>query len=213
MEVPEGLKNWLLQVQKYKVDSPGSTGAIVMNCNPFTRGHRYLIEKAKENVDTLYIFVLEENKSFFDFKDRLEMVKLGVADMKDVHVIPSGRYIISTQTLPGYFNKENCPYVEFDATQDLELFAKVIAKEFGISVRYAGEEPIDAFTKRYNEYMSRVLPKHGVEFCEIPRKECDGEVISASRVRKYMKENRWEELSKLVLPQVYTYLKKHYSQV
>ena len=63
------------------------------------------------------------------------MVKMGVADMKNVIVVPSGRYIISTETLPGYFEKEENPYVELDATEDMELFAGVIAKEFDISDR------------------------------------------------------------------------------
>ena len=36
----------------------GTVGAIVMNCNPFTMGHRYLIETAASQVDRLYVFVL-----------------------------------------------------------------------------------------------------------------------------------------------------------
>lgn len=210
IEVPTQLKKWISSVRKYKVESKGKVGAIVMNCNPFTRGHRYLIEQAKKQVDVLYIFVVEENKSFFDFTDRLKMVKLGVADMDNVIVIPSGKYILSTETLPGYFNKEEQPNVEFDATDDLELFGGVIAKEFGIEVRFAGEEPIDVFTRRYNQFMSNILPEYGVEFFEIPRKQLDGEVISASRVRKCMKEQEYDSVKSLVMPVVYDYLREHY---
>lgn len=138
------------------------------------------------------------------------MVKLGVADMDNVIVIPSGKYILSTETLPGYFNKEDQPNVEFDATDDLELFGGVIAKEFDIEVRFEREEPIDAFTRRYNEFMSNILPEYGVEFFEIPRKQLDGEVISASRVRKCMKERKYDSVKKLVMPAVYDYLREHY---
>lgn len=44
-------------------------------------GHRYLIEEAKKQVDFLYIFVVEEDKSCFRFCDRFKMVKDGVSDL------------------------------------------------------------------------------------------------------------------------------------
>jgi [citrate (pro-3S)-lyase] ligase len=206
------LEWWLASVEQYKVQNTEHAGAIVMNCNPFTRGHRYLIQQASQQVDVLYIFVVEENKSFFDFQDRLHMVKLGVADLENVVVIPSGKYMISTVTLPGYFEKETCPFAEFDATEDLVLFADVIAKRFDIRVRFAGEEPKDAFTNRYNESMGRILPEHGVNFVEIPRMCLENEVVSASLVRKYMAEGRWEEIQKLVLPEIYAYLWENYRE-
>lgn len=211
--IPEQLKKWLSEVKKHKICNAHKSGAIVMNCNPFTRGHRYLIEEAKKQVDVLYIFVVEEDKSFFKFEDRLQMVKLGVADINNVVVIPSGGYIISTQTLPGYFEKEEKPYVELDATDDLELFAGVIAKEFEISVRFAGEEPKDPFTRQYNKEMERILPQFGIEFCEIERKQICGEVISASLVRKCMKEKNYDKIRQLVLPEVYCYLEEHYLKI
>ncbi|PUU99564.1 [citrate (pro-3S)-lyase] ligase, partial [Acinetobacter baumannii] len=56
-------------------------GAIVMNCNPFTLGHQYLVEYAAAQVVRLYLFVVEEDKSEFPFADRLELVKQGVAHL------------------------------------------------------------------------------------------------------------------------------------
>lgn len=208
--IPSELQSWLESVKKYKKENTKCAGAIVMNCNPFTLGHRYLIEYARKQVDVLYIFVVEENKSFFSFEDRLCMVKLGVIDLENVVVIPSGHYIISTATLPGYFEKENNPEVAFDATGDLEIFARVIAKQFGIVKRFAGEEPVDAFTRRYNQQMEEILPKYGIEFCEIQRKCIGEEIISATTVRKYMKEKNVKEIQKLVLPEVYNYIKEYY---
>ncbi len=208
-DVPQGLKRWLSDIQAYKGAPFFRTGAIVMNCNPFTLGHRYLVERACEQVDKLLIFVVEEDKSFFKFEDRLEMVRLGTKDLGKVSVIPSGRYIISSETLPGYFEKDENPEIIIDATDDLDLFAKVIAKELNISVRFAGEEPIDGYTRQYNQAMSKVLPQNYIEFVEIPRKEQDGSVISASRVRKLLKEKRYADMEKLVLPQIYEYLHKY----
>lgn len=206
LSIPDGLKEWLRISSAYKISGKKSAGAIVMNCNPFTWGHRYLVERAKKQVEVLYLFVLEENKSFFDFQDRLNMVKIGVCDLENVIVIPSGKYIISSGTLPGYFEKEDNPEAEFDATEDLEIFGKIIAKEFGIQIRFAGEEPSDQFTNRYNGFMRELLPKYGVEFCEIPRKELAGEVISASKVRECIRDKKYERLKKLVMPDIYNYL-------
>lgn len=206
MVLPKGLEEWLTDIKKYKVPCGQKAGAIVMNCNPFTWGHRYLVERAKKQVEVLYLFVLEENKSFFDFQDRLNMVKIGVCDLENVVVIPSGKYIISSGTLPGYFEKEDNPEAEFDATEDLEIFGKIIAKEFGIQVRFAGEEPYDQFTNRYNDFMRNLLPKFGVEFCEIPRKKLDGEPISASKVRECIRDKTYGRLKKLVMPDIYNYL-------
>ena len=186
-EIPQELEQWLKSAQKHRVVDVGNSGAIVMNCNPFTRGHRYLIEESAKKVNVLYIFVVEENKSYFEFDDRIKMVKMGVSDLKNVVVIPSGKYMISSETLPGYFEKDVNSNLELDATQDLDLFGGVIAKAFDIVIRFAGEEPEDAVTRQYNQQMRSILPKYGVEFIEIPRKVIGEKVISASSVRKYMK--------------------------
>lgn len=210
VNISSNLQKWILQILPFKNNMANKSGSIVMNANPFTKGHRYLVEKALEEADCLYIFVLEEDKSFFSFEDRLNMVRLGVSDLENVIVIPSGKYIISTRTMPGYFKKETCPFVEKDAVVDLEIFASVIAKVMGIKARFAGEEPIDQFTKKYNDTMKKVLPKYNIEFVEIPRKTYGDEVISASRVRKYIGEGKWSEIEKIVLKSVYEYLEKHY---
>lgn len=210
VEIPQGLREWLVSVQKEKVSGVKKSGAIVMNCNPFTKGHRYLIEESAKKVDVLYIFVVEENKSYFSFEDRMEMVRLGVSDLRNVVVIPSGKYIISSETFPGYFEKDENNDLEIDATQDLDLFGGVIAKEFEITVRFAGDEPEDAVTRQYNQQMKSILPVYGVEFMEIPRKEIEGKVISASSVRKYIKKQEYEKIQELVLPQNYEYLRRHY---
>lgn len=210
IDIPLEMQVWLDKVKGLKKNDAVRAGAIVMNCNPFTLGHRYLIETASKQVDVLYIFVLEEDKSFFKFKDRIELVRQGTRDLGNVVVLPSGRYIVSTDTMPGYFDREKNPYAILDATEDLEIFSKVIAKEFDIKVRFAGEEPIDPYTMQYNEYMRILLPKNGIEFVEISRKECGDSVISASLVRKYLKERNFEKIKELVPDTTYEYLIKNY---
>lgn len=185
-------------------------GSIVMNCNPFTLGHQYLIEYAASQVDYLYIFVVEEDKSFFLFKDRLELVKKGTAHLANVKVLPSGKFIISSNTFSEYFDKANLKGAQIDTSLDVETFATQIAPTLDISVRFVGQEPLDPITNQYNMSMKELLPKYGIELCEIPRKEAGNSVISASRVRKYLKENRWDEIKEIVPITTYEFLKEKY---
>ena len=183
-------------------------GSIVMNCNPFTLGHRYLIEKALEQCDFLVIFVVQEDKSIFPFDDRLKLVDDCTADIDNKVVIPSGRFIISSLTFSEYFNKSEMQDMTIDTSLDVTVFAREIAPCLHISKRFAGEEPKDSVTRQYNETMSRILPEYGIEFIEIPRVECEDAVISASYVRKLLKKKDFEIIKKLVPSPTYDYLVK-----
>ena len=187
-----------------------AVGGVVMNCNPFTLGHRYLVEFAASRVERLYVFVVEEDKSVFPFADRIELAKKGTADLKNVTVLPSGKFIISSLTFSGYFNKAELQDSMVDPSMDVELFGTEIAPQLGITVRFAGEEPLDNVTQRYNETMARILPKYGIDFEVIPRKEMNGNVISASRVRKLLEENNFDEIQKLVPKTTLEYLNENY---
>ncbi len=179
----------------------GKKGAIVMNCNPFTLGYRYLIEPASKQVDFLYVFVVEEDKSVFKFQDRIEMVRRGTADLSNVLVLPSGKYFASAQTLPGYFKRAELKDTFLNANDDIELFVQT-AGTLGVNVRFVGEGPIDQYTRQYNENIKKILPRYGLEFVEIPRKtvEADSDVvISASRVRKLIDYKDYKALRQLCL--------------
>ena len=186
-------------------------GAIVMNCNPFTLGHQYLVEYAAAKVARLYIFVVEEDKSEFPFADRIELVRQGVKNFSNVEVLPSGKFIISQQTFSGYFNKAELQDVQVDSSEDVEIFAKEIAPTLGITIRFAGEEPKDNVTRQYNETMKKILPRYGVEFCEIPRREISDEPISASSVRAALKVGDFDKIKNLVPVTTFLYLRGRYS--
>jgi [citrate (pro-3S)-lyase] ligase len=186
----------------------GRVGAIVMNCNPFTLGHRYLIEEAVSQVEHLFVFVVEEDRSAFPFRDRIALVKDGTADFQNVVILPSGGYIISTLTFVDYFNKSELQDRVIDPALDVELFAREIAPVLNITVRFAGEEPFDNLTRQYNETMKRILPNYGIEFVEIPRKKVAGEAISASRVRRLLEDKDYKEIAKLVPQTTLAYLKE-----
>ena len=201
------LQNYLCSLKKYKHE--GRNGAIVMNCNPFTNGHLYLIQKAAEQVEHLYVFVVEENKSYFPFADRIELVKKGIAGkIMNVTVIPSGKFIISTETFPEYFVKDAWVAETYiDTSYDIDIFARYIAPSLSISIRFVGEEPFDYVTRQYNRDMITILPQHGVNVCVIPRKKDDeGNVISASTVRRLLDEENMEKIKDIVPDSTYKYL-------
>lgn len=183
-------------------------GAIVMNCNPFTLGHRYLIEEACKYVDILYVFVVEEDRSYFRFKDRIEMVIQGTKDLKKVHVVPSGKYMISKETFAQYFEKDQIVVQVDDMDYDVHIFGEIVADMLGITCRFVGEEPFDAVTKKYNETMKRILPEYGIKLVEIPRKVQDGVCISASKVRQYIEQGKEQNAYMLVPESTKRYLDK-----
>ena len=186
-----------------------TAGAIVMNCNPFTNGHRRLIERAAGEVDRLYILVVEEDRSVFPFAERLEMVRAGTADIKNVIVAPSGRFVISSLTFPEYFMKDYVKEKEFDVSGDVRTFCEKIAPPLGVSVRFAGAEPFDPVTANYNRCMAELLPRYGLRFREIPRFEASaGEVISATAVRRFLQAGDLDAVSRLVPPSTLDILRR-----
>ena len=164
-----------------------TAAAIVMNCNPFTKGHRYLVETAATAADILYVIVVEEDKSVFPFKDRFEMVKRGTADIENVTVLTGGRYAVSSLTFPSYFTKEE-KLAEAHTAMDAELFARCIAPKLNVNMRFVGTEPHSPVTAIYNKALMSRLPQSGIGVYEIRRCEIGGKPVSASRARALMKE-------------------------
>lgn len=183
--------------------NPGEKiGAAVMNCNPFTRGHRYLIETAAGECDHVYIFVLSEEQSRFSAADRIEMVRLGTADIANVTVLPTGPYLISNATFPTYFLKDREAATQVHCRLDIEIFENWFVPRFGITHRYVGTEPLSSMTAQYNAALKESLQK--TVLVEIPRLETENTPISASAVRKAL--DAGEDIRDLVPETTYQYL-------
>ena len=190
-------------------------GGLVMNCNPFTKGHRYLIDQAVKQCDHVYVLVVEENLSRFSFRDRLFLVQEGVKDLEHVTVLPGGRYAVSTLTFPSYFTKEE-KVADAHAAIDAEIFSTVIVPALGITKRFVGTEPLSEVTNIYNETLKQRLPKHGIEVIEIPRLEEAGTPVSASRVRALIDlggEPSWAQIENLVPESTYRYLDRYHHSI
>ena len=169
-------------------------GAVVMNCNPFTLGHRHLVETAARQVDNLYLFVVREERSHFPFAVRFRLVKEGVRDIRNVILLDTSDYVVSSATFPSYFLKRDDPISRIQMELDLTLFAHRIAPFFRISQRFIGTEPCCSMTHSYNETMKRLLPHYGIGVVEVARKESADGVISASRVRDFLKSDDFASL-------------------
>lgn len=190
----------------YPEAASGEVGAIVMNANPFTKGHRYLVERAAEECDRVFVLVLSEDLSEISAQDRLNMVRIGCEDLENVSVLPSGPYLISRATFPTYFLKER-DREDAWCELDVAIFLKYYAPRLGITVRYVGTESRSELTAKYNGILERRLPDGGVRFKELARKECCGEPISASSVRELIHKGDTESIGALLPTTTINYLK------
>lgn len=190
-----GFSGYLKNLEK--TARPGLSAAVVMNANPFTLGHQYLVETAAAQCDTLHLFVLSEDASLVPFSVRKELVRRGTEHLKNVVLHDSGPYMISNATFPSYFLKDAAAVIQGHAKLDLAVFAR-IAQALGVTVRYVGEEPNSQVTGIYNSIMEQSLPKYGIACRVIPRKASEGKAISASTVRKALQAGDWETLKTLV---------------
>ena len=178
----------------------GPSAAIVMNANPFTLGHLYLVEKACAENAVVHLFMVSEDASLVPFAVRRRLIKEGTAHLSNIIYHESGPYVISSATFPSYFQKDETAVIESHAWLDLRVFVR-IAQALGIQTRYVGEEPANLVTGIYNRIMKEELPKAGIGCVVVPRKavpDASGAPISASTVRQLLKKGDFDALRSLV---------------
>lgn len=230
----ENGRGGLPEYRKYlaSLARPGRNGAIVMNANPFTKGHRYLVEQAASQVDNLYVIVVKEDRSRFPYVERKTMIEAGCAGLDNVVVCEGSDYAISAATFPTYFLKKLDDATDTQIALDLDLFMNHIAKPLGVTVRFAGSEPEDALTRRYNELMAEILPgtsvavvrqdhqpdselvegsavrqaRRPIDFVEIPRLEQKGKPLSATSLRRALDKGNLKEAMEYIPESTVPYL-------
>ncbi len=202
-----GIHDYAGELKEYKVEGDfDNVAALVMNCNPITKGHLYLIQKAASENDWVYLIVVQENLSAFPFEVRWRLIKESTKHLKNVTMIPGGDYTVSGKTFPSYFLKgtEVTEIIENQAELDVIVFRDYVAPALGIVRRYVGEEKACITTAAYNRAMKRLLPPAGIEVIEIERckasQEDDCKCISASIVRDAIRQGTLDNI-KDYLPQ------------
>jgi [citrate (pro-3S)-lyase] ligase len=190
----------------------GRNGAIVLNGNPFTLGHRHLVELAARQVDHLFVFVVSEDCSVFPFDVRFRLAVEATAHLPMVTVLETSRYSVSAGTFPSYFLKRLDEASVAQMNIDLQLFARRIAPAFHIATRFVGQEPLCPTTAAYNRTMAEVLAGSQIRTVEVPRLEAGGAPVSASRVRAALKAGEVGTLGTLVPPSTLAFLRSPAAQ-
>ena len=232
MENGHGLDRYVQYLQSFARE--GRNGVVVMNANPFTLGHLYLLQQASQQVDHLYVIPVKEDVSMFSYAERLDMIRNAAQPAtnpaRNITVLEGSDYQISAATFPTYFLKDLSDASETQMRLDIDLFARHIAPALNATVRFVGSEPTDKLTARYNALMKELLP----EVVEIPRlaaSACVGSVkseekwffgsrpvkyfssdsggadaVSASSVRKALEEGSFRRASALCPESTWPYL-------
>lgn len=200
------------KLQQVKVEAR-TAGAIVMNANPFTKGHLYLVETALKQCDHLYVFVLSDDSSMFSFEDRFRLVKEGTAHLQEVTVVPTGEYQVSQATFPSYFLKDQAEeqVAIHQAELDAKLFKDRIAPLLNIQTRFMGEEPLSKVTEIYNKAMEEVFGSE-MDLVIVPRLHAEAEVISATRVRQAIEEEDFSLIKEFVPETTYEHLLERFTK-
>lgn len=214
---PVRLKQYQQQLSALK--KPGARiGSIVLNANPFTLGHLYLIETALQQCDWLHVFVVGEDRSQFSYADRLALVRAGTAHLSRLTIHEGTPYIISRATFPCYFLKLDDIIFKCHMELDLTIFRRYIAPPLGITHRFAGSEPYSVITNYYNKQMqvwldSPEIDAPPIQMVEIPRKQFQGGFISATKVRGFLAEGDFAAIKHYVPECTYQFLINQYEKV
>lgn len=199
------VNDYLTYLKKNKFSSSGINGFIEMNASPFTNGHRYLIDYARQNCDHLYVFVTEDNRSALPFYDRFSMIKEYCDKYDNIKVLTGSDFIGSPFTITAYYNKKYD--MKLNAVEDVLNFKELIIPILDIDIRFMGEEKNSVVTNDLNTAYLEFMASIGKETRVIPRLALDGTDISASSVRSSLFEGDYERLKKLVPEHVFEYLK------
>lgn len=205
------MKSYLSLLESHVPDAGFKVGSVAVNCNPITKGHLHLLEHASRSVDKLFIFVIEEDKSFFKFEDRLHLVAESTKHLENVTVLRGGKFICTELTYPDYFDKDTTE-AKADASMEAWFFCEYIAKTLNITKIFLGDEPKCMITKQYNEKMQELLPEYGIEVDIIDRIATNGDVISASKVRKLLEVGDFDGISQIVPEPTLQFLQENYGK-
>ncbi|KDN27254.1 citrate lyase ligase [Vibrio fortis] len=205
------MKSYLSLLESHVPDPELKVGSVAVNCNPITKGHLHLLEHASRNVDKLFIFVIEEDKSFFRFEDRLHLVAESTKHLENVTVLRGGKFICTELTYPDYFDKDTTE-AKADASMEAWFFCEYIAKTLNITQIFLGDEPKCMITKQYNEKMQELLPEYGIEVDIIDRIATNGDVISASKVRKLLEVGDFDGIAQIVPEPTLLFLQENYGK-
>ena len=158
-------------------------GSVGMHGNPFTLGHRYLIETASKQVDKLFVLMIEDDLGIFSYAERFAMAVEGTRDLPNVKIVAGGPFQATRNVFQEYFVRVEPTDMRESALVDTLIYAEIIAKRLGITKRFLGDERHNPKMQFFNELMKETLPAYGIQVVELPRAQVNGHAISASLAR------------------------------
>ena len=200
----------LTKLKKEYSVSDNKKAAVIINANPMTLGHLYLIETAASENEEVLVFVVSEDLSSFPFKDRFEIIRIATSHLENVIVLPTLSYLVSKITFPKYFLKEDQLIKDEQTLVDVLVYKEYYRKIFNIKLRYLGEEPFSYNTGKYNKVLKDYLGSH---IKIITRNKVGSKIVSASLVRKLIKANKLKKIRKYVPAATYDYLVSEKGQI
>ncbi len=205
LECGGGLERYLAERASLRRD--GANGAVVVNGNPFTRGHQYLVETAAAQVDHLYLFIVREDRSVFPFAARYGLAEKATRHVPNVVLLDTSRYAVSAGTFPSYFLRRDDEKARLQMEVDARLFGAHLAPAFGVTRRFVGHEPYCETTASYNRTMAELLPQYGVSLVEVRRATEGDRFVSATDVRAALAAGDMATVARLVPPSTLEYLR------
>ncbi|MCQ9210831.1 [citrate (pro-3S)-lyase] ligase [Granulicatella seriolae] len=203
---PHGFSNYLNKLAQHPFKKENAKiSAVILNANPFSLGHLYLIETASKESDLVHVFMVSQDSSLFPFDVRKKLIIEGCAHLDNLVFHETGPYIISNSTFPSYFQKDSLSVARSHALLDISIF-HIIAERLNIRHRYVGQEKTSQVTAVYNQVMQELLPTYGITLHEIERKKIGDTTISASTIRQYIKNGQIEKIKDLVPATTYQFL-------
>lgn len=207
-----GIREYLQNLPGVADQNLRQVAAVVVNANPFTNGHRYLIAKAAQENEIVNVFVLSADKSLFTSKERLQLVRAGVADLKNVRVFQGEGYLVSYATFPAYFLPAAAETVRYQTLLDARLFRVQIAPTLNIKKRYLGTEPFSRTTKIYNDTLKKELPPQ-VQVEIVPRLRQGNRIVSATAVRQAIAQQQVTAVKEFLPPVTFQFIQQHQSEL
>ena len=199
----DGLKQWEKQLSE-DINLPEGSSLVVLNANPFTIGHRYLVDIARRRSSHVLVLVIQgkpesggkgnhENTGMvFPFRERMAMTEKGLADMAGVTILPSGPYIISRNDFPRDFLSRELGRVPAHAALDSMVICHV-CKALGIKSLFAGDEPRDEMSEIHLKALRSACASSGLALRVAERKRLGEKYISSSMVRQDIADGNMDE--------------------
>ncbi|WP_282801538.1 [citrate (pro-3S)-lyase] ligase [Secundilactobacillus kimchicus] len=206
------IEDYLGEIAESSVSPSEKIAGIVMNANPFTSGHRALVEKAASENDFVYVFVVQTEASLFRFDERLRLVQEGTQDLTNVKVVSGGNYMVSYLTFPAYFLPFSEDTIRYQTTLDARIFRNKIAPRLGINKRYVGTEPFSRTTGVYNQILAEELPPN-VELSVVDRVQAEDKPVTATAVRQAIKADKLNVIKALVPTSTYDFINNNKNEL